>query len=318
MNKRRNKGITLIALVISVIILLIFTGVSLSLVLGEEGMIGRTISTKEVNEKSEEKELIELAVSSALIDGHGIIVEDNLNKALQETFNNTKIVSENIDGWKYQGNKLYIIYQSGKVEESEEVVEKLLPDEYIECEYIESTGTQYIDTKEVANDIKKINLKFSLTGDVNNHQGVLGGGYTTNSCTFQVLFSNFNKTIAAAWGTCRASSGFDTDVHIAQLSDTKLVLDNTEFDSSGESISDSRNIFLFARQSDDLGNGIQQYSYCRIYSCEMFDSTKKVRNFIPCYKKENNINKIGFFDTINNEFFENSGTGQFEKGSDVQ
>ena len=55
MNKGKNKGITLIALVITIIILLILAGVSLSLVMGEEGLVGRTISTKDVNENAEEK-----------------------------------------------------------------------------------------------------------------------------------------------------------------------------------------------------------------------------------------------------------------------
>lgn len=39
------------------------------------------------------------------------------------------------------------------------------------------------------------------------------------------------------------------------------------------------------------------------------------RDFIPCYRKIDN--EIGFFDIINNEFFINNGSGNFEKGPDI-
>ena len=46
MNKERNKGITLIALVITIIVLLLLAGVSIHALAGENGIINRVLKTK--------------------------------------------------------------------------------------------------------------------------------------------------------------------------------------------------------------------------------------------------------------------------------
>ena len=61
----RNKGITLIALVVTVIILLILSGVTISAITGENGILKKAKLAKEISETSNEKESIELAFMSA-------------------------------------------------------------------------------------------------------------------------------------------------------------------------------------------------------------------------------------------------------------
>ena len=63
MNSQKNKGITLIALVITIIVLLILAGVSLSLVVGEDGIIKRAVNAKKIAEDAEIHEIISLAIS---------------------------------------------------------------------------------------------------------------------------------------------------------------------------------------------------------------------------------------------------------------
>ena len=43
---KKNKGITLIALVITIIVLLILAGVSIAMLTGENGLIAKAISAK--------------------------------------------------------------------------------------------------------------------------------------------------------------------------------------------------------------------------------------------------------------------------------
>ena len=57
MNERNYKGITLIALVVTIIILLILAGLSIQILSGENGLINRTISAKETTEKSRRKRI---------------------------------------------------------------------------------------------------------------------------------------------------------------------------------------------------------------------------------------------------------------------
>ena len=61
---KNNTGITLIALVVTVIILLILSGVTISAITGENGILKKAKLAKEISETSNEKESIELAFVS--------------------------------------------------------------------------------------------------------------------------------------------------------------------------------------------------------------------------------------------------------------
>ena len=60
---KRNKGITLIALVVTIIVLLILAGVTLSLVAGENGILKRATNAVDVNEKATVEEQADLLVA---------------------------------------------------------------------------------------------------------------------------------------------------------------------------------------------------------------------------------------------------------------
>lgn len=60
-NLKGKKGITLIALVITIIILLILAGVAIATLTGDNGLLQKTTSSKEKNEEAEIEEQIKLA-----------------------------------------------------------------------------------------------------------------------------------------------------------------------------------------------------------------------------------------------------------------
>ena len=61
-NPMSNAAITLIALIITIIVLLILAGVTLNMVMGESGLFGKANSAKEQTQKSTAEETIKLAV----------------------------------------------------------------------------------------------------------------------------------------------------------------------------------------------------------------------------------------------------------------
>ena len=68
MERLKNKsGITLIALVITIIILIILAGVTLNMLLGENGLITRTKTAKEENEKATATETMNLKITNVQI-----------------------------------------------------------------------------------------------------------------------------------------------------------------------------------------------------------------------------------------------------------
>ena len=65
-QERRMKGITLIALVITIVILLILAGITISALSGENGILKRAAEAKEQNVRGVEKEAISIAYTAVL------------------------------------------------------------------------------------------------------------------------------------------------------------------------------------------------------------------------------------------------------------
>lgn len=62
---KEQKGITLVALVITIIVLLILAGVSISLVVGQDGVLGKAQGAVSATEKATAGQEIELSISEA-------------------------------------------------------------------------------------------------------------------------------------------------------------------------------------------------------------------------------------------------------------
>jgi len=84
----KNSGITLMALVITIIILLILAGISLNMLAGNNGVINHTISAKEKSEISDEKEHLEMAVVKSMgKHKYGSLTKTGLSTQLEEIKN---------------------------------------------------------------------------------------------------------------------------------------------------------------------------------------------------------------------------------------
>ena len=67
-DMRNNKAITLIALVVTIVVLLILAGVSIGMLTGENGIIRQAQESKENSKKAEIEEKVNLAAQAALMD----------------------------------------------------------------------------------------------------------------------------------------------------------------------------------------------------------------------------------------------------------
>lgn len=65
---KKDKGITLIALVVTIIVLLILAGITISLIIGQNGIIGKANRAKLVNDQQSIKERLLLAIQDATIE----------------------------------------------------------------------------------------------------------------------------------------------------------------------------------------------------------------------------------------------------------
>ena len=112
---KNTKGITLIALIVTIIILLILAGVSIAMLTGNNGVLTQAKSAKEKTGEKGEQERVNLAASSAMTLGMGTITTENLNKAIQDEFGAGKSVT-GTGPWTYQGEYAkYKIEKAGTV-----------------------------------------------------------------------------------------------------------------------------------------------------------------------------------------------------------
>ena len=83
-NKKYDGGITLVALVVTIVILLILAGVSLNLVIGNEGILTRSKESKTKTEIAEVKEKAQLDITEIQILNGGKITYSELKTTLEK------------------------------------------------------------------------------------------------------------------------------------------------------------------------------------------------------------------------------------------
>ena len=120
MQKQKNKerGITLIALVVSIIVLIILAGVFIAMLVGKNGIIMQAQRADELTTQAQQKEAIELAVASIQAQGTLELDRTKLETALQSQLGDTAYtLTENEDGsYLLQiGERSYYIDGTGKV-----------------------------------------------------------------------------------------------------------------------------------------------------------------------------------------------------------
>ena len=124
-QKNRERGITLIALVGTIIILIILAGVSISMIVGDNGIITKAQKSDELNTQAQQKEAIELAVASVQAQGRLELDRTKLETELQKQLGDTSYtLTENRDGsFLLQiAERSYYIDNTGKVITQENMI----------------------------------------------------------------------------------------------------------------------------------------------------------------------------------------------------
>ena len=121
----KERGITLIALVVTIVVLLILAGVSLNLILGNNGIITKAKESRTENRMAQIDEQVKLAIGDAYTEGIGSITDSGLKSALNNRLGEGTydITGDETTGWKVtvkETGKTYDITSNGKINSSEE------------------------------------------------------------------------------------------------------------------------------------------------------------------------------------------------------
>lgn len=117
---KKIDGITVIALVVTIIVLLILAGVTIATLTGNSGILTQAGKAKETTEIGEEKEIIGLSIIQAT-NNNRTIDEDELQKALNENSkegNKASVIASDIETFtiKFESNRYYEVNKNGNIE----------------------------------------------------------------------------------------------------------------------------------------------------------------------------------------------------------
>ena len=189
-----------------------------------------------------------------------------------------------------------------------------LPDGYTELTYIQSSGTQYIDTG------FKPNQDTRIVGDMqflNNTSGNSASlfGYRQSQSTQRYEFFQYNNLLYSPYNTSAGStiSMTTNKMSIDKNKGTTLVNGSALSTITYANFQCAGNMYLFALNNN--GSVANVNGNKRIYSCQIYDNGTLKRNFVPC---KNPSGVVGMYDIVNNVFYQNSGTGTFTAGDEWQ
>ena len=185
-----------------------------------------------------------------------------------------------------------------------------------EVEYLESTGTQYIDTGFIPNQDSRLVMD------------VLIPSLSTGACTF-------GGSVNGAWRPGFSVYGGNTSYYMSSIYNQSDVASGTyKFNANNRHIVDlNKNIYTVSRNGSHiysyshptgdftlvksidlfrLNIATPRYGKFRLYSSEIYDNGTLVRDLIPV-----RVGQVGYmYDRVSGQLFGNDGTGDFIVGPD--
>lgn len=189
--------------------------------------------------------------------------------------------------------------------------EDLIPDDYTVLEYIQSTGTQYIDTLVKPNQDTRIVFVFDpITSKEEWYFGTRSSASASDR--FSCLRAGDTESIRTDYGGTNVNTGINAS-GITTIDKNKNVTDinGNVFTNSTATFASTYSLYLFA--GNDGGN-MTGAAAIRLYSCQIYSNTTLIRSFYPV-RHRNGL--IGLYDVVGQAFYGNSGTGVFV-GSDEE
>ena len=180
-----------------------------------------------------------------------------------------------------------------------------LPSGYKKLEYIQSTGTQYIDTLVNIEANKPITLRVVCDCSFNNTGVGNGVGTTISGNIF--YFGTYNGSY------CYGLGKVDGETSVAADTERRI----HDLDAVGKKLTISGKLSLtglsFATPTASRTFWLPQWGQgIKLYSCQIYDNGTLIRDYIPA--KRISDNKYGLWDKVTKAFYPNAGTGTCTAG----
>jgi hypothetical protein len=199
-----------------------------------------------------------------------------------------------------------------------------LPAGYTELEYIQSTGTQYIDTGFTPNQNTRVDIRFSAASYANNALFVYGAGADSTSNAFEMYPWTYGTGQALQFNYGNGANAYqfvgvpavNKIITTYQNKTTCQSVINNNISTAyhaAQNFTAPYTLTLFALHRASIIKSTSAAAM-KLYSCQIYDNGKLVRNFVPC---KNASGTAGLYDRVEKKFYYNAGTGSFTAGAFV-
>lgn len=193
-----------------------------------------------------------------------------------------------------------------------------LPKEYQEVEYIQSSGTQYINEEfRPSGENIRILTDYMYPSSPN---GKTLFGAQTSATTFPITFYHTSATVGSFYvGSSHNIISYTVATGVRYLLDchandgvfTADLNGNKQTATYSGSLVKTLDLFMFTNNGQQGAQTIAS----RLYARQIWDNDEIARDYVPCYRKSDGV--VGLYDLVNGVFYTNAGTGTFTKGADV-
>lgn len=303
---KEQRGITLIALIVTIVVLLIVAGITIVNIRGGDKTIDKAQDAKIQHEKSDITERIQAAVLSSATPEGDFVLED-VKSAITQNVNNATFLNNQFPLNVQVDSNRYYVDAEGQVDDTG----------YVEKEYLKSTGTQYIDTLYNATGNTKVDVKFQFEKN-NSLATILGARELLVNSYILVDGSNNNKKLYYYYGNNNDHNTSKQDIefgktYTAYCSNNKAEVKNIETIGNDTYVDFNINYTLYLFALNESGTAKIFGKDVRIYYCKIYEGDTLVRDFIPVLSLENSHeNEPCLYDQVENKFYYNQGSGTFE------
>ena len=185
-----------------------------------------------------------------------------------------------------------------------------LPAGFTKLAYIQSSGTQYINTGFKPNNNTRVVMDLLYTGS-ESISNEFGAWNSSNNASFISLTTGKNNLYPFYGNTSKQVSADRTARHTVDMDKNAVKMNGTTM-ITFDPMSFQCTYPMFLCCFNNVGSNWNMTSM-RIYFCQIYDNGTLFRDFIPCQKHDGTI---GLWDDVNSVFYGNAGTGTFT-GSEV-